>query len=64
MFIYNIMLFSDVQHNDSFMHIYLYFFRLFSFIDYLKNIRYSSNILGPCWLPILYMVVLHTIPTF
>ena len=34
--IYNVVLVSSVQQSASFIHIYIFFFRLFSIIDYYK----------------------------
>ena len=55
---------SGVQLSDSNIHI-LFFFKFFSHLGYLlQNIKQSSlcYIVGPCWLPVLYIVVLCVNP--
>ena len=64
--IYNVVLVSGVQHNDSVIHIsthiYVYISILFPILfpyRLLQNIECSSlcYTVGPCWFSILYIVV-------
>ena len=56
-------MFSVVLHmysrvNQLHMYLYLFFFRFFSLIDYYKILNLvPCTIVGPCCLPILYIVV-------
>ena len=55
------MLVSGIQQSDSVIHtyIYIYIFQILFPYRLLQNIKYSSMCytVGPCWLPILYVVV-------
>ena len=59
--IYNAVLVSNVQQSDSIIHKYTNIFLFYILLHYrlLQDIEYSSlcYIVGPCWLPILYIVV-------
>ena len=61
---YVCVLVSGVQQSDSVIHTYLFFFGFFSITGYYKisSIVPGANIVGPCWLSILYIVVYLLIP--
>ena len=61
---YVCVLVSGVQQSDSVMYTYLFFFRFLSITGYYKisSIVPGANTVGPCWLPILYIVVYLLIP--
>ena len=56
--IYNVVLVSGVQQSDSDIHTYISTFLILFLYRLLQNIEYRSlwYTVGPCWLPILYVV--------
>ena len=57
--IFNIVLVSAIQQNDSVIHIYTYFFHMIFHYGLSEDIECSSlcYTVGPCWLSILCIVV-------
>ena len=58
--IYNVLI-SGVQQRDSVIHIYIFFLKIRFSYRLLQDIAYSClcYTVGPCWLSILYIWVVH-----